>query len=145
MNVRHASGANDLDAALALRLEVFCDEQGVRVEAEQDGLDDVARHLVAVEGGQVVGTCRLLERDGSVIVQRVAVRRERRRTGVGAALLAAAERDARERGAKMLELHAQSESEAFYRDAGYMSYGARFFEEGIEHVAMRLVLDDPRD
>jgi predicted GNAT family N-acyltransferase len=138
--VRPAQRRAELDAAIELRLEVFCDEQGVSREAERDGRDDEALHLIALEDGAVVGTCRLLERDGLTVVQRVAVRRSRRRMGVGAALLAEAEREARRRGASALELHAQIESEAFYRNAGYESHGDRFLEEGIEHVAMRRAL-----
>lgn len=140
MIVRPIREPAELEAALALRLEVFCGEQGVRPSAEQDGLDDAARHLVAIDDGDVVGTCRLLERDSRVIVQRVAVRRDRRRAGIGAALLAEAERHAREGGASELDLHAQTDSERFYADAGYASYGERFLEEGIEHIAMRRVL-----
>lgn len=140
MIVRPIRDGTELEAALALRVEVFCREQGVRLEAEQDGHDGEAAHLVAVEADEIVGTLRLIEGDGRVTVQRVAVRRDRRCAGVGAALLAAAEREARARGATALELHAQIESEPFYLSAGYTSYGPRFFEEGIEHVAMRRVL-----
>jgi predicted GNAT family N-acyltransferase len=135
--VRPSRERAELDAALDLRLEVFCGEQGVSREAEQDGRDDDALHLIALDAGAVVGTCRLLARDGQVLVQRVAVRQGRRRTGIGAELLAEAERQARRRGASALELHAQVDSEAFYRNAGYETVGDPFLEEGIEHVAMR--------
>jgi predicted GNAT family N-acyltransferase len=94
-------------------------------------------HLVALDAGAVIGTCRLLARDGHVLLQRVAVRNDRRRAGIGAELLAEAERQARRRGVAALEVHAQVDSEAFYRNAGYESLGDRFLEEGIEHVAMR--------
>ena len=137
MIVRPSRDRAELDAALDLRLEVFCGEQGVSREAEQDGRDDEALHLVALDAGAVIGTCRLLARDGQLLVQRVAVRRGRRRTGIGAELLAEAERQARRRGASALEVHAQVDSEGFYRRAGYESVGDRFLEEGIEHVAMR--------
>lgn len=140
MIIRPIGEPRELDAALALRLEVFCDEQGVRREAEQDGLDATAHHIVALDDGKVVGTCRLIERDGSVIVQRVAVRRDRRRRGIGLALLAEAERHAVASGASALELHAQTDSERLYLEAGYESYGERFLEEGIEHIAMRRAL-----
>jgi predicted GNAT family N-acyltransferase len=138
--VRPSRDRAELDAALDLRLEVFCGEQGVSREAEQDGRDEEALHLVALDAGAVVGTCRLLARDGHVLVQRVAVSHARRRTGIGAQLLAEAERQARRRGASALELHAQVDSEAFYRSAGYESVGDLFLEEGIEHVAMRRAL-----
>lgn len=140
MIVRPSRDRAELDAALDLRLEVFCGEQGVSREAEQDGRDGDALHLVAIDAGSVVGTCRLLADDGRVLVQRMAVHRSRRGTGIGAELLAEAERQARRRGASALELHAQVDSEAFYLKAGYESVGGRFLEEGIEHVPMRRVL-----
>jgi predicted GNAT family N-acyltransferase len=144
MVVRPIADAAELEAALALRIEVFCAEQGVSRDAEIDGRDDDARHLVALQGDAVVGTCRLIHERQTVLVQRVAVRREHRHTGLGSALLAFAEREARRLGATSLELHAQVASERFYRAVGYESYGERFLEEGIEHIAMRRPLSDAR-
>ena len=45
---------------MALRHAVFCDEQGVPPELERDAGDAAALHVVAVERGRVVGTCRVL-------------------------------------------------------------------------------------
>lgn len=142
--VRLAAAPAERDAAFALRVAVFCGEQGVSHTAELDGRDDQALQIVAVEPagaepgrGAVIGTCRLLG-DGEIVsVGRVAVRADRRRHGIGTLLLAEAERQARAIGAAAIELHAQLRSEAFYLRAGYRSYGDRFLEEGIEHVAMR--------
>ena len=58
--VRPARDQSDVDAALALRYEIFCVEQGVTLEEERDGRDDEALHLVGVDGDEVVATCRLL-------------------------------------------------------------------------------------
>ena len=44
--VRPARDQPEVDAALALRYDVFCVEQGVSLEEELDGLDDDALHLV---------------------------------------------------------------------------------------------------
>ena len=49
-----------LDACLALRFEVFVDEQGVPVEEERDALDDSATHLLALKDGVPVGTARIV-------------------------------------------------------------------------------------
>jgi predicted GNAT family N-acyltransferase len=144
MVVRPVADAFELQAALALRVDVFCMEQGVSPDAELDGCDSDALHLVALHGDAVVGTCRLIHEGASVLVQRVAVRRELRGTGVGSALLARAEGEARRLGATTLELHAQVASEGFYRAVGYEPYGERFLEEGIEHIAMRRPLGETR-
>ena len=45
----------ELSAALELRERVFCGEQGVSIAADRDGRDHEATHIVAVDGGRVVG------------------------------------------------------------------------------------------
>ena len=62
MEVREARTELELAAALELRESVFCEEQGVSFEADQDGRDSEATHIVAVDHGVVIGTCRLLFR-----------------------------------------------------------------------------------
>jgi predicted GNAT family N-acyltransferase len=67
----------------------------------------------------------------------MAVAADRRRTGVGEAVLAALEAEARTAGLREVELHAQCYVERFYARAGYAPEGARFEEAGIDHVVMR--------
>ncbi len=49
--LRWAQDDEELEAAIALRERVFCDEQGVPRELEVDGLDRDALHLVALAPG----------------------------------------------------------------------------------------------
>jgi predicted GNAT family N-acyltransferase len=135
--VRRPRDEEELAAALALRIDVFCGEQGVTFEGDRDGLDDEAVHLVAVEGDEVVGTCRLLiEPGGTARFGRLCVRASARGTGVGGLLLAEAEREARAGGARRIGMHAQTDALSLYRRAGFRPYGERFDEEGIEHLGM---------
>jgi limonene-1,2-epoxide hydrolase len=57
--------------------------------------------------------------------------------GVGAAVLACLEEQARRRGYPAVELHAQLHATGFYDRAGYTPYGEVYLEAGIEHVSMR--------
>jgi predicted GNAT family N-acyltransferase len=139
--LRRPRDEEELAAALALRIEVFCGEQGVTFEGDRDGLDDEAVHLVAVEGDEVVGTCRLLiEPVGTARFGRLCVRPSARGTGVGGLLLAEAEREARAAGARRIGMHAQTDALSLYRRAGFRPYGERFDEEGIEHLGMEMDL-----
>ena len=137
LEVRRPRDDDELAAALALREQVFCAEQGVTPEADRDGRDGEAVHLVAIEGGTLVGTCRLLvEPGGSARFGRLCVAAAARRRGVAAALLGAAERESRAGGARRIGMHAQTEALELYRNAGYTPYGEPFDEEGIEHLGM---------
>ncbi len=136
MEIREARTESELAAALELREQVFCGEQGVSFEADQDGRDAEATHIVAVDDGVVIGTCRLLFRGPVARLGRLAVERSRRGDGVGAEILAEADRVATRAGSESIALHAQTYAQALYERAGYEVYGPTFVEEGIEHVAM---------
>lgn len=136
MEVREARTESELTAALELRERIFCGEQGVSFEADQDGRDPEATHIVAVEDGIVIGTCRLLFRGQVARLGRLAVERDRRGDGVGAEILGEAGRIASEAGSESIALHAQTYALPLYERAGYEPYGPAFVEEGIEHVAM---------
>jgi predicted GNAT family N-acyltransferase len=134
--VRRARDAAERSAAAELRIRVFCDEQGVSRQEEIDGRDQDAVHLVAIERGAVVGTCRLLFEGTTCKLGRLVVEREARGRGIGGRLLAFAEKDARAAGAQWIVLNAQTRARELYRAAGYTEHGGRFMEAGIEHVRM---------
>ena len=136
MEVREARSKEEVTAALSLRGRVFCEEQGVSFEADQDGRDPEATHIVAVEDGRVIGTCRLVFRGPVARLGRLAVERDHRGGGLAAAILERADLIASEAGADSIALHAQTYAQTLYERAGYVEYGPTFVEEGIEHVAM---------
>jgi predicted GNAT family N-acyltransferase len=141
IEVRPARDQSEGDAALALRHDVFCGEQGVSLEEELDGRDDEALHLVIVDDGAVVGTCRLLAEGPEVKLGRMAVAPSHRGRGLAAALLVEADARARELGARRIALAAQLGAQSLYERAGYAAYGDVFLDAGIEHVMMGKVLE----
>jgi predicted GNAT family N-acyltransferase len=134
--VRPARDQGEVDAALALRYEVFCGEQGVSLAEERDGRDGEALQLVVLEDGEVVGTCRLLVEGSEVKLGRMAVAPAHRGRGLAAELLVEADVRARELGAERIALAAQLGARALYERAGYSPYGDVFLDAGIEHVMM---------
>jgi predicted GNAT family N-acyltransferase len=135
--VRTIRDASELEQAYALRIEVFCDEQGVPRELEVDPHDAAALHLVAYGAdGQLDGTCRIVQEGELARFGRLVVRRERRRSGIGAALLEHAVAEARAAGARRMILSAQRQAEGLYATAGFVAYGEAYEEAGIEHIAM---------
>ena len=134
--IRRLRGQEELDAALELRHEVFCVEQGVPEQEELDGRDHEGIHLVAVADGELVATCRLLMVGTTAQFSRLAVRADHRRQGIATALLELAEAETRAAGGRRLVLHAQAYARELYEHAGYRPRGRLFWEAGIEHIAM---------
>ncbi|MFC5214619.1 GNAT family N-acetyltransferase [Streptomyces coerulescens] len=149
--VRVADDPADREACFTVRKEVFVVEQGVPQEIEYDAHDTDAVHVLAVrEDGLPLGTGRLLygeaaaaKTDGDPSVGslgRLAVTREARGLGVGAALVRAIEDAARARGLAAVDLHAQTHALGFYERLGYVPYGPEFPDAGMPHRAMRRAL-----
>jgi ElaA protein len=134
--VRVATSPSEVDEALELRRRVYVDEQGVTLEADRDGLDPEALHLVAIDGDRIVGTCRLVFEGSLARLGRMAVEGEMRGRGIGAAILSAAEREARDGGAARIRLHSQTAARSLYERGGFEVQGEEFMEEGIPHVTM---------
>jgi len=130
-----------LPLARPVREQVFVAEQKVPLELEWDEWDERSDHAVARDAsGRAIGTGRLLP-DGRI--GRMAVLREWRRRGVGAALMEALLQKAREQSMSRVTLHAQTHAAGFYRRFGFSERGGEFWEAGIPHVEMALELSPP--
>jgi predicted GNAT family N-acyltransferase len=136
LEVRRARTAEERSQALDLRYRVFCVEQGVPISDELDGRDDDGLHLVAVEDGRVLATCRLLFTGDTVQFSRLAVDPSQRRRRIASKLLDEADIEARAAGSRRLVLHAQTYAKSLYAAHGYLERGSVFWEAGIEHIAM---------
>ncbi|GAA6152682.1 GNAT family N-acetyltransferase [Pseudoteredinibacter isoporae] len=125
----------DAEAQLmAIRREVFIEEQGVPEEEEIDPKDAQCVHFLAVdERGKAVGTSRLLP--GGQI-GRMAVLSSQRGTGLGGELLMAAVNYAQEQHYTNIFLHAQTQAIGFYQRYGFEAEGPEFMDAGIPHRNM---------
>lgn len=133
--VEHIDYTAGLDDLRQVRETVFVQEQQVPIEEEWDALDPLCHHVIARDdAGHPIGTGRLTpERK----IGRMAVLRDWRGRGVGDALLLALIQAARQQQWPEVSLHAQVSAEAFYARHGFVPYGERFREAGIEHQSMR--------
>ena len=125
------------ELASPIRFEVFVHEQRVPAELEMDAMDEQCLHAVAFQENKPVGTGRLLP-DGHI--GRMAVLKNHRNKGVGAAMLKRLIEAARSRGDREVALSAQVHAVPFYRAHGFVEEGAEYEEAGIPHQAMRLSL-----
>ncbi len=124
---------DELHDVLKLRVDVFVVEQEITEEPEVDGRDPQAHHLLMWEGDELVGTVRILLEREPIKVGRVAVHKDYRRQGRGAAMVEAVADFLDGRHAK---LHAQSHLEHWYAGLGWQRVGENFDIVGIDHVRM---------
>ncbi|KAJ3010585.1 UNVERIFIED_CONTAM: hypothetical protein HDU68_002073 [Siphonaria sp. JEL0065] len=142
-----------IDRCMAIRLEVFCDEQvesspspGFSPEIEMDEMDAVSTHLLLFKGSdtsrpsEAIGVARLFAYPADKTVAkigRVAVLKSGRLKGAGRAVMLGAEEEARRMGGfQILKLHSQCVAEKFYSSCGFVAEGEVFDEEGCPHVMM---------
>lgn len=141
MECRRIQTKEELQQALAVRKEVFVEEQQVPIEEEIDGFDrlsDACRHYLVTEALTPIGAARWREyAPGTAKLQRIAVRKPWRSRGIGRLLVEAMERDAAASGCRLAVLDAQCVAEPFYRKLGYETQSAEpFLDAGIPHVRM---------
>lgn len=137
---------DDWKAVLALRIAVFVVEQGCPLEEEPDAFDDMARHLMAVEDGQVVGCARIIAKGEAVAkIGRVAVRNDRRGTGVGTDLMRFALDALAAEGIVRVLLESQAQVIPFYERLGFVASGPMYPDAGIPHRHMELEMESMDD
>lgn len=135
--VKKAVTDPDLNHAFSIRTKVFVEEQKVPKDLEIDEWEEKAIHFLAWENELPIGTCRLRFVDKfTAKVERVAVLKEKRKTGAGKLLMQTLEDLARQKGAQKLLLHAQVQVIPFYKKLGYKPFGTPFDDAGILHMKM---------
>jgi predicted GNAT family N-acyltransferase len=124
-------------SAMPVRERVFIEEQSVPADIERDTHDATSRHVVAFGPDNApIGTGRLLP-DGHI--GRMAVLKEWRGKGVGAALFERLLAMASAAGIRTIQLNAQTQAAGFYTRFGFAIRGPEFIEAGIPHVTMARV------
>ncbi len=130
----------DLTDALAIRAEVFVAEQGVSPEEEVDGRDGACLHWLASDGTGPVATLRVLPMGEAAKIQRVAVLRRARGTGVGALLMRQVMGELPAMGISRVLLGSQLGAVGFYERLGFAAHGPIYLDAGIEHLDMDRLL-----
>ena len=124
----------ELDEAHAIRKEVFVVEQQCPEDIELE-FEEEAKHYVALNEENFVGTSRGRYTENGIKMERFAVLKSQRGLQVGASLLHAMLNDTRSLG-KKIYLHAQLHAAPFYAKYGFKPEGEHFWEADIEHVKM---------
>jgi predicted GNAT family N-acyltransferase len=137
--VEIADWANDQDGLIAVRTEVFVNEQKVPADLELDDHDLEAIHLKALDQqGTIIATARMLPNQ---YIGRMCVQKSWRGLGVGLAMMRFFIGLARENGISSLHLNAQVSAIPFYRRLGFEVDSEVFMEADIPHQHMTLIMD----
>lgn len=91
----------------------------------------------AFEDDHMLGCCMLVEKDTEIVrLRQMAVLNDLQGKGIGRALMNFAENIARDRGYKILSMHARKNAAGFYEKMGYKIASDEFTEVTIPHYVM---------
>jgi len=133
---RVVTSPEDLQRAYCVRSIVFIGEQACPFEEEFDGLDAESIHILGEAGGEPIAVARLRKIADWMKLERIAVVKAARGSGLGHQLVEFMLEEARRRGFHKFKMHAQVHLEAFYAQHGFAPMGAMFREAGIDHYLM---------
>ncbi len=93
--------------------------------------------IAAFEEEDMLGCCMLVEENPKTVrLRQMAVVNDLQGKGIGRALMSFAENLARDRGYKILSMHARKNTLGFYEKMGYVVAGDEFKEVTIPHYVM---------
>lgn len=121
--------------AVAIREQVFVNEQGIPIEKEMKGEDGPCYYVGYVDS-HPVATARVIKKTNEWLIQRVAVIFEERNKHYGTEMMEQIEQDALAQQAGRLILHAQDDVQSFYTQLGYQVEGDQFEEADLPHHVM---------
>jgi len=130
-------GSNEYQQMVKLRDDMLRKPLGLgfspqELEEEKDNM-----LIGAFEDEDMLGCCMLVEENpGTVRLRQMAVLNDLQGKGIGRALMNFAENLARDRGYKILSMHARKNAVGFYEKMGYKVASDEFTEVTIPHFVM---------
>lgn len=130
-------GSNEYRQMVKLRDDILRKPLGLgftneELEEEKDNM-----LIAAFEDDDILGCCMLVEeKPGTLRLRQMAVLNDLQGKGIGRALMNFAENIARDRGYKIMSMHARKNAIGFYEKMGYKVSGAEFIEVTIPHYVM---------
>ncbi len=121
-----------------LRYKVLCEELDINPEIEHDFIDYFSYHIAILEGEEIVGAGRLSFIDNKFMVDRVVVRADRRKEGIGDMLVRMLAFKALELGGKEVYTYAEEKYLNFYSKIGFNSISSGHNYLGINMNLLRL-------
>jgi predicted GNAT family N-acyltransferase len=116
---------------------VFIHGQNCKYDEEIDSFESSSIHILGEIDGEPIAAARLRFVDSYAKFERIAVREEFQRKGIGQKLINYMEQIALTNGYNLFAMHAQAHLLEFYKNLGYIREGELFIEADIEHYLMK--------
>lgn len=126
-----------MDIVWNVRHKVFTVEQGIPAELDKDGEDSHATNILLNVQGRIVGTGRLVIKNGKGKLARIAVLDEFRGRGYASVIVRALEAHGEELGVDEFELYPHNYLEKLYQQLGY-SRDPDYFSSVAGHKLIRM-------
>ncbi len=135
---RPIDSKEEKEKAMALRRQVFVEEQGLFADTDEDEYDRRALHLVARCNNRLIGTVRLYHlEEGIWMGGRLAVSPDYRHNGIAPLLVKKAVELAHKNGASKFMAWVQDQHKQFFLHLGWWYTGNKKLIAGKEHLLMQ--------
>lgn len=133
--------SKEYDEVVKLRYEILRKPLNLHFTAEQLAAEKDYFHLGYYKEGVLIACLMLVPKEyGSIQMKQVAVAQNWQGKGIGAKLVNAAEKFAREKGFSLMFCHARNTAVPFYEKLNYLKVGDMFEEVTIPHWEMEKAL-----
>ena len=134
-------GSKEYKQMVQLRMEILRKPLGLSLTKEEleKEKDDIL--IAAFDEDELLGCCILTKIDERCMrLRQMAVQRNLQGKGIGEAIMNFAENIARDKGYKILMMHARDSAIGFYEKFGYAVKGDQFEEVKTKHHVMEKIL-----
>jgi GNAT superfamily N-acetyltransferase len=130
-------GSDEYRQMVKLRDDILRKPLGLSFTPEELESEKENMLIAAFEEEDILGCCMLVEeKTDTVRLRQMAVLNDLQGKGIGRALMSFAENLARDRGYRIISMHARKNSVGFYEKMGYKVSGEEFIEITIPHYVM---------
>ncbi len=130
-------GSKEYKQILDLRMQILRKPLGLDFTKEDIENEKNDIHIAAYEDDEILGCCMLTQVNPTTVrLRQMAVKPGLQHKGIGKVLMQFAENIARDRGNKLMTMHARKTAVGFYEKQGYTVSGKEFMEVTIPHIVM---------
>lgn len=130
-------GTKEYKQMVALRHLILRQPLGLSFSDEELEKEKTDILIAAFDDDDMLGCCLLTPIDSNICrIRQMAVQNNVQRKGIGASLIVFIENLARDKGYRLLMMHARDTAVRFYEKFGYKIKGEEFVEVGIPHHVM---------